>query len=210
MTLLAPRRTRAVITLALAGAILPLSTACGGGGEPPRWEPALTVSASPTPSTVPTPPSPSPTPTSAPSPSRSTRPAATTGAPARTPRSLAQRATVTVSLTAGLGQRTAAGLQQEGCGEPSRALVTIRVNRPRDVSAATVRYHVRTPVPFTGTRPARHLGGTGESWLGTLGPFRAEPQNAAGGPIAITAEVRFTDGSSRTARTTSRLQPCRR
>ncbi|MEE6258889.1 hypothetical protein [Plantactinospora sonchi] len=215
MTLLDPRRTRTVAALALAGAVvLPSSAGCGGAGggaaEAPRWADGMSASASPTPSATPTGPSPSP-PASTPGPTRSTRPAATTGAPTSRPRTMAQRSTVTVGLTGGLGQsQDFAGLHQEGCGDPSWALVTIRVGGPGDVSAAKFRYQVRTPVPFEGTRSARSLGGDSGSWLGTLGPFRAEARNAAGGQITVTAEVAFKDGSTRTARTTGTLRPCRR
>lgn len=209
------RRTRTVAALALAGAvILPALAGCGGDGGTgtgaPRWEDGLTASATPTPSATPTGPDPTPT-VSTPGPTRSTRPPAATSAPADRPRTMAQRSTVTVSLTGGLGQsQDSTGLQQDGCGEPSWALVTIRVGGSGDVRTVEFRYQVRTPVPFSGTRPARSLGGDGGSWLGSLGPFRAEPRNAAGGQIVVTAEVSFRDGSERTARTTSTLLPCRR
>ncbi|MEO3744010.1 hypothetical protein [Plantactinospora sp. B5E13] len=208
-------RTRTVGALALAGVVvLPSLAGCGGDGGTgtgaPRWEDGLTASAAPIPSATQTGPEPTPTVSSA-GPTRSTRPPATTSAPANRPRTMAQRSTVTVSLTGGLGQsQDSAGLQQDGCGEPSWALVTIRVGGSGDVRTVEFHYEVRTPVPLSGTRPARSLGGDGESWLGSLGPFRAEPRNAAGGQIVVTAEVGFRDGSERTARTTSTLLPCRR
>lgn len=186
--------------------------ACAGSGaEPPQWSAGVPGSESPSVSTAPAEASPTPLPT--PTAARTTRPAATptTTRPASRPRTMGQRSTVSVRVTGGLSQSsTFTGLHQEGCGSPTWGLVTVRVGDAGNVSSVTFRYQVRTPVPLNGSGSARTVGNDRGSWLATLGPFAAEPRNAAGGPVAVTAEAKFKDGSTRTARTTTSVKPCRR
>ncbi|MBE1488538.1 hypothetical protein [Plantactinospora soyae] len=212
VTVLNPRRIRSVAALAFAcAAVLPLTAACGGGGnEPPQW--ADGVSASESPTVLPTPTEVGPT-TSAPTPTavRTSRPATTTSAPASRPRTMGQRSTLTVSVSGGLGQsRAFTGIHQDGCGNPSWGLVTVRVGSAANVSSVAFRYQVRTPVPFNGSGSARTLGDDRGSWLASLGPFRADSRNSAGGTINVTAEAKFKDGSTRTAKTSTSLKACRR
>lgn len=215
VTVLNFRRIRSAVALAVACAtVLPLSVACAGAGvEPPQWSdgvPAADASSvTPTPTGVPTT-TPAAAPAVTPRAAQTTRPASTT-APARRPRTMGQQSTVTVSVTGGMGQsQTFTGLHQENCGNPTWGLVQVRVSAPGNVSSVVFRYQVRTPVPFDGSGSARTIGNDRRSWLGTFGPFRAEPRNAAGGAIAVTATAKFEDGSTRVARTTTSLKACRR
>jgi hypothetical protein len=124
---------------------------------------------------------------------------------------MGQRSTVTVSVSGGLSQsQTFTGLHQDGCGNPSWGLITVRVGNAANVSSVAFRYQVRTPVPFNGSGSARTLGNDRGSWLASLGPFRADPRNSAGGAINVTAEAKFKDGSTRSAKTTTSLKACRR
>ncbi|MBF9132971.1 hypothetical protein I0C86_29020 [Plantactinospora sp. S1510] len=212
VTVLDPRRIRSVAALAVACvAVLPLTAACGGGGtEPPQWADGVSASESPSPLPTPT----EVDPTSAPTPTavRASRPAPTTAAPASRPRTMGQRSTVTVGVSGGMmtQSRTFTGLHQEGCGNPSWGLLTVRVSGAGDVSSVAFRYQVRTKVPFNGSGSARTIGNDRGSWLASLGPFRADPRNSAGGAINVTAEAKFKDGSTRTAKTTTSLKACRR
>ncbi|MGI5215553.1 hypothetical protein [Plantactinospora sp. CA-290183] len=197
----------------MGAAVLLLTSACGGGGgtEQVQWADGEPVAESPSAPASPTTPSASPTPTAA---ARTSRPPATTAAvptPSRR-NTAANTATVRVSLSGGLAWQNGSfsGLHQEGCGDPAWGLVSIRVSDPRNVTAAAFRYQVRTPTPFNGRVSARRINSGGDSWLGSLGPFRADPKNAAGGRITVTAEVTFRDGTRKTAQTSSTLKPCRR
>jgi hypothetical protein len=212
VTVLNPRRIRSVAALAIVCvAVLPLAAACGGNGaEPPQWADGVSASESPSPLPTPTevdPTSATPTPTAV----RASRPPAATAAPAKRPRTMGQRSTVTVSVSGGLSQsRTFTGLHQDGCGNPSWGLLTVRVGNAANVSSVAFRYQVRTPVPFNGSGSARTIGNDRGSWLASLGPFRADPRNSAGGAINVTAEAKFKDGSTRTAKTATSLKACRR
>ena len=101
-------------------------------------------------------------------------------------------------------------IYQDGCGEPSRALVYVEVADPASIATVWYEYHVRTPVPFDGAN--RSLSATGDfrAWRGLIGPFEANPSNANGGPIILTAHGVYRDGSERTATASWSLQPCHR
>ncbi|MDG4786199.1 hypothetical protein O7626_09700 [Micromonospora sp. WMMD1102] len=213
VTVLDFRRTRSGVVLGVAcAAVLALGTACAGnGGERPQWSEGVSGADSGTAAPTPTEASPTPTgtPTPKPTAARATRPPANT-ATTRRARTMAEQTTATARVTGGFGQsQNSGGLHQEGCGSPTFGLVQVRVGAGADVSAVTVRYRVNTPVPFDGSGSARTLGNDRGTWLAGLGPFRAEPRNSAGGTIAVTATVKFRDGSTRSARTSTPLQPCR-
>ncbi|MEQ4304088.1 hypothetical protein ABNF97_22345 [Plantactinospora sp. B6F1] len=141
---------------------------------------------------------------------RTTRPPAGT-VPPRRARTIGEQTTVTVRVTGGFGRsQNVTGLHQEGCGNPSFGLVQVRVGAARDVSSVSFRYRVDTVVPFNGSGAARTIGNDRGTWLASLGPFRAEPRNSAGGTIAITATAKFRDGSTRAARTSTPLRACQR
>ncbi len=102
------------------------------------------------------------------------------------------------------------GIFQEGCGDPSRALVTISIADPERRPLPEYDYHVQTPVPYRGTFTGLSMGNNGATWGGLLGPFPVDPANAAGGTIAVTVRVKYADGSSRTAGASTVFKPCRR
>lgn len=102
------------------------------------------------------------------------------------------------------------GIFQEGCGDPSRALVTISIADPERRPLPEYDYHVQTPVPYRGTFTGLSMGNNGATWGGLLGPFPVDPANAAGGTIAVTVRVKYADGSSRTASASTVFKPCRR
>ncbi|WP_159104630.1 hypothetical protein [Plantactinospora sp. BB1] len=214
VTVLNFRRTRSDAALAVACAVvLTLSAACAGGGaERPQWSDGVpaTEPSSAAPSPTEATPTPPPTPTPRPTAARTTRPPTTT-APTRRARTMGEQTTVTVRVTGGFGQaQNFSGLHQEGCGNPSFGLVQIRVGAAGNVSSVSFRYRVSTAVPFDGSGSARTIGSDRGTWLASLGPFRAEPRNSAGGTITITATAKFKDGSTRTARTSTPLKACQR
>ncbi|WP_422770332.1 hypothetical protein ACN28C_27075 [Plantactinospora sp. WMMC1484] len=212
VTLLNLRRTRSGVALAVAGAmLLPLSAGCAGRGvERPQWADGVPATDGSSDLPTPTEATPTPTPTPRPTVARTTRPP-TKAASTRRARTMADQTTMTARVSGGFGQsQNFSGLHQEGCGNPSFGLVQIGVGAGDNVSSVSFRYQVNTPVRFDGSGSARSIGNGGESWLAMLGPFRAEPRNAAGGTIAVTATAKFRDGSTRTARTSTPLRACRR
>ncbi|MEO3930880.1 hypothetical protein ABGB07_44610 [Micromonosporaceae bacterium B7E4] len=212
VTVLNFRRTRSGVLLAVTcAAALSLSTACAGqGAERPQWSDGVPATDSSSAAPTPTDASPSPTPTPRPTAARTTRPPASS-APPRRARTMGEQTTVTVRVTGGFGQaQNFTGLHQEGCGNPSFGLVQVRVGAAGNVSSVSFRYRVNTVVPFDGSGSARTIGSDRGTWLTSLGPFRAEPRNSAGGTIAITATAKFKDGSTRTARTSTSLKACQR
>ncbi|GIG91554.1 hypothetical protein Pen02_64900 [Plantactinospora endophytica] len=201
-----------MLAVACATALPLLACAGGGGGEGPRWADGVPTtdssSVAPTPTEVG--PTPTLTPTARPTAARTTRPAATTPATRRA-RTMAEQTTVTVRVTGGFGQsQNFTGLHQEGCGNPSFGLVQVRVGAAANVSSVSFRYQVNTPVPFSGSGSGRTIGNDRSTWLASLGPFRAESRNAAGGTIAVTATAKFKDGSNRSGRVNTALKPCQR
>ena len=103
------------------------------------------------------------------------------------------------------------GLHQETCGgDPDRALVTISIADPERRPLPVYDYHVQTPVPFRGTFTGLSMSNGGATWGGLLGPFRADPANAAGGTITVTVRVSYADGSTRTTTASTVLKPCQR
>ncbi|GAA3731479.1 hypothetical protein GCM10022225_11670 [Plantactinospora mayteni] len=190
-------------------AALSLTAACAGqGAQPPQWSDGVPAAGSS--SVAPTPTAASPTPTPRPTATRTTRPPASTTPPRRA-RTMGEQTTVTVRVTGGFGQpQNFTGLHQEGCGNPSFGLVQVRVGTAGNVSSVSFRYRVNTVVAFDGSGSARTIGNDRGTWLASLGPFRAEPRNSAGGTIAITATAKFTDGSTRNARTSTSLRACQR
>jgi hypothetical protein len=99
-------------------------------------------------------------------------------------------------------------LYQDTCGDPSRGSVYIEVADPANISSVWYEYHVHTPVPFDGENRNPSVADNFRVWRGGLGPFAADPRNADGGPIVVTAHGLYRDGTVRTATMTWTLKPC--
>jgi hypothetical protein len=100
---------------------------------------------------------------------------------------------------------------QDQCGDPTRALVYVDVADPTSISTVWYEYHVQTSVPFNGENHSPSvLGGDFRTWRGMIGPFDADPRNAAGGPIVVTAHGTYKDGTVRSVTATWTLLPCKR
>lgn len=100
------------------------------------------------------------------------------------------------------------GIYQEGCGDPSRALVFVQVANPDQIAAVRYEYHVGTTVPFDGVNNSPTMASGARLWRGMIGPFEADPRNADGGPITVTAYGLYRDGSERSVTETWTLRPC--
>jgi hypothetical protein len=140
-------------------------------------------------------------------------PAAAATRPAASPRPGSTPAPLTLTLTEPLppmqgGQITA--IYQDGCGDPSRALIYVEVADPANISSVWYEYHVRTPVPFDGVNRSPSPANDFRVWRGLIGPFEANPSNVDGGPVTVTAHGVYRDGSERTATATWSLEPCHR
>ncbi len=183
-----------------------LAAGCQSGARPVFHDAAATPSAAPI---VSDPPVPSPA---------ASRPAGS-GAPTRTPsghpapsRSRYQPAPLTLTLTEPFppiqGSQITA-LYQDRCGDPTRGLVYVEVGDPARISSVWYEYHVATPVPFDGANHSPSVLGDFRVWRGMIGPFDADPRNAQGGPITVTAHGVYKDGSTRSVTATWTLRPCR-
>jgi hypothetical protein len=102
------------------------------------------------------------------------------------------------------------GIFQEGCGDPSRALVHIQVADAHRRPYATFDFHVQAAVPFRGSQTGLSSSQGGAGWGGLVGPFRADPANAAGGTVTVTARIQYADGSTASASASTEFKPCRR
>ncbi len=104
--------------------------------------------------------------------------------------------------------RQITAIYQNLCGDPSRALVYVDVADPANISSVWYEYHVRTPIPFDGENRSPSVADNFRVWRGMIGPFDANPRNADGGPITVTAHGVYRDGSERTVTAIWTLKPC--
>lgn len=202
-------RTRSPVTirswiLPLAGALL--VSGCGAGGRPARPGPATTPQMSAAAGVAAASPA-SPAAASArPTSSRRSSPV-----PTRRPGSASPPLSLTLiepQPPLQGGQITA--LYQYLCGDPSRGLVNVDVADPANIVLVWFEYHVHTTVPFDGANRGLSVTGDFRAWRGGIGPFDADPRNAAGGPIAVIAHGEYRDGSQRTVSATWTLRSCYR
>ncbi|HZM79896.1 MAG TPA: hypothetical protein VFC19_29540, partial [Candidatus Limnocylindrales bacterium] len=106
--------------------------------------------------------------------------------------------------------RQITAIYQNLCGDPSRALVYIDVADPATITSVWYEYHIDTPVPFDGVNRSPSVANDFRVWRGMIGPFEANPSNADGGPITLTAHGIYRDGTQRTVTATWTLKPCHR
>jgi hypothetical protein len=134
-------------------------------------------------------------------------------APTRRPASTFTPAPLSLTLTEPLPPiqgRQITAIYQNLCGDPSRALVYVDVADPANISSVWYEYQVATPVPFAGVNRSPSVANDFRVWRGMIGPFEANPRNADGGPITVTAHGTYRNGSERTVTATWTLKPCHR
>ncbi|HYS36611.1 MAG TPA: hypothetical protein VEO01_13385 [Pseudonocardiaceae bacterium] len=181
-----------------------LAAGCQSGTRPVFHDAAATPAAAPTLSDPPVPSSPQSVAT--PRPAGSRTPSRAPTRPRYTP------APLTLTLTEPFppiqGSQITA-LYQDGCGDPTRGLVYVEVGDPASISTVWYEYHVATPVSFDGANHGPSvLGDDFRVWRGMIGPFDADPRNAGGGPITVTAHGVYKDGTARSVTATWTLESC--
>lgn len=198
--------------LATAAVVISLSTGCAGdAAEPASFHdgssaPAASSAPSSTVAASTAAPSTGGSPTVTRSVTTPVRPTATAG---RSSAPIGSPVSVRLGDPGPLPTQPFTGIFQEGCGGyPDDVFVSISVADYLNVADAQFDYHVQTPVPFRGTVEGLTIHNRGERWHGTFGPFPADPRNAAGGPITVTARAIYNDGTVRTATATTVLKPC--
>jgi hypothetical protein len=191
----------AVLALAMLGSGCggPTRTVFHAGDESPS-APVPVGAAAVSPSATGTP---GPAGSRTPSPPASRRPAASSR-PGYSPAPLS----LLLADASPMGGRQITAIYQDMCGDPSRGVVYVDVSDPARISEVWFEYHVRTPVPFDGANRGLSVSGDFRGWRGGIGPFAADPHNADGGPITVTAHGVYRDGSERTATATWTLMPC--